>query len=76
MKMALKTLIMKMNWCDSLNIYSYAKITLDKYSSIYSKHTYTQQALFTIMAWNLFKHDSWEISNFILFLSKLKDIWT
>ena len=31
--------------------YSYAKITLDKYSCDYSKHTYTQQALFTIIAY-------------------------
>ena len=29
--------------------YSYSKITLNKYSCGYSKHTYTQQALFTII---------------------------
>lgn len=34
--------------------YSYAKITLDKYSSDYSKHTYTQQALFTIIALKIY----------------------
>ena len=48
--------------------YSYAKITLDKYSSDYSKHTYTQQALFTIIALKIYLNMTYgEISDFISF---------
>ena len=53
--------------------YSYAKITLDKYSSDYSKHTYTQQALFTIIALKIYLNMTYrEISDFISFNDKLK----
>ena len=34
--------------------YSYSKIKLDKYSSDHSKHTYTQQTLFTIIALKIY----------------------
>ena len=48
--------------------YSYAKITLDKYSSDYSKHTYTQQLLFTIIALKIYLNMTYgEISDFISF---------
>ena len=48
--------------------YSYSKITLDKYSSDYSKHTYTQHALFTIIALKIYLNMTYrEISDFISF---------
>ena len=53
--------------------YSYSKITLDKYSSDYSKHTYTQHALFTIIALKIYLNMTYrEISDFISFNGKLK----
>ena len=53
--------------------YSYAKITLNKYSSDYSKHTYTQQALFTIITLKIYLNMTYrEISDFVSFNGKLK----
>ena len=53
--------------------YSYAKISLNKYSSKYSKQMYSQPALFTIVALKIYLNVTYrEIADFIAFSDKLK----
>ena len=55
------------------NCYSYTKMSLNKYSSKYSKQMYSQPALFTIVALKTYLNLTYrEIADFIAFSDKLK----
>jgi hypothetical protein len=63
------------------NTFQYAKITLNKYSNDFSKHSYTQQALFTILAVKIYTKSTYrettdliEISNQIKKYLKIKKV--
>ena len=54
--------------------YSYAKISLNKYSSNFSKKLYSQPALFTIICLKIYLNTTYrDISDFISFSTKLKN---
>ena len=53
--------------------YSYTKMSLNKYSSKYSKQMYSQPSLFTIVALKIYLNVTYrEIADFIAFSDKLK----
>lgn len=55
------------------NTFQYAKITLNKYSNDYSKHQYTQHALFTILSIKIYTKSTYrETIEFIELFDKIK----